>query len=758
VDKKLVTSLASSLVRARGRSLAIAGGSASASGNDTLEAAVFLINHSLGNYGSALFEERAARTAGGISGLARLVRDMQDGRVKTLVVAGANPVYDAPIPFADAMEKVDLVVSLADRIDETAALADYLAPASHALEAWGDVDLGGGVTAVQQPVIRPLHDTRGFFDILLTWAKGAGAAIKSAAGMAGPGHSYLQNHWVSRVLPSAASWADVLGSGFLVGGVAATTGGAADAAAADEKAVDEVDEEKERGKKRKGGKKKGAKKRLTAKEKLAAKEKEAGTEESAEERALRLPVAVVAALGGPVAASGELELQLYPHFALHDGRSANNGWLHELPDPITRITWGSAVSVAPRRFDEMGLKNGDLVEVGVAGITRVLPAYRHAGLHQDQIAMPLGFGREACGKIGNGVGSNCFGLQQVRGDQLVRAGLAATLTKRSGHEELAFGQGGDVVDRPRRPVVPLTTLSSYKRNPSSGTEQFPGGKSAWPEHPYPNQRWGMTIDLSKCNGCGKCSLACQAENNIPVVGRQGILDGREMAWMRIDRYYDAPPKEGGWGDDVYDAPLEVVEDPVTVFEPMLCQHCENAPCETVCPFNATMHSEDGINQQVYNRCVGTRYCANNCPFKVRRYNWYEYSHRRDAALLNLLFPIMGRHADLNTRGRMQMKNNPEVTVRSRGVMEKCTFCVQRIREARAEAIRAGADKDALPDGAVVPACMEACPTGAIVFGDINDPGSRVSAVRKDPRAMRLLESIGVKPVVSYLTKVRNDNA
>jgi molybdopterin-containing oxidoreductase family iron-sulfur binding subunit len=268
----------------------------------------------------------------------------------------------------------------------------------------------------------------------------------------------------------------------------------------------------------------------------------------------------------------------------------------------------------------------------------------------------------------------------------------------------------------------------------------------------------MAIDLSRCTGCGKCVIGCQAENNIPVVGHDGILRGREMSWLRIDRYYDAPQKDGQWGAEVWDGPLEVVEEPQTLFEPMLCQHCENAPCETVCPFVATMHSADGLNQQIYNRCTGTRYCANNCPFKVRRFNFWEYSQAQESALFRWLVPSIERNATLNVRSPMQMKNNPEVTVRSRGVMEKCSFCIQRIRAAGAEATREGRPKDHFPDGAVVPACVEACPTAAITFGDLNAPGSKVADLAAHPRAMRLLDALGVKPSISYLTKVRNDQA
>jgi molybdopterin-containing oxidoreductase family iron-sulfur binding subunit len=379
-------------------------------------------------------------------------------------------------------------------------------------------------------------------------------------------------------------------------------------------------------------------------------------------------------------------------------------------------------------------------------------------MHDDQVALPLGLGRTACGAIGAGVGPNAFPLRLLAGGRLISAGLPVTIRKAAGNEPLAFAQGSDVIDRDRRPLVPVTTLSAYEQNPKAGTEQQAGGPSIWPGHEYPNVRWAMAIDLSKCNGCGKCIIGCQAENNIPIAGRRGILDGREMSWMRIDRYYDAPKQDGQWDAEVWDGPLEVVEEPQTLFQPMLCQHCENAPCETVCPFVATMHSADGLNQQIYNRCVGTRYCANNCPFKVRRYNYWELSKKQESAFFRWLVPRIARNAELNTRTPMQMKNNPEVTVRSRGVMEKCSFCIQRIRAAGSEAIRTGRSKDHFPDGAVVPACMEACPTGAIVFGDVNHPGSRVAALAAHPRAMRLLDAVGVKPSISYLTKVRHDKA
>ena len=701
--------LVKELVAARGKVVVLAGGSASAgAGGQALEAAVAVLNKSLGAHDGPAFDRSDSVLSGGsLDELVKLAADMKAKTVTTLIIAGPNPVYDVPsLDFAGAMANVKLIVSLNDRVDETSALADYLAPASHALESWSDATLGRGLYAVQQPVIRPLYDTHGLLDVLISWAAAAGAkgTLAAAADKTRPlkaggprrgsaAYHFIKTHWTTKML---AAWGDALRRGHYQRPAPAPAAEAVQSA------------------------------------KLAA------------------------MLTPPRVAAGPLELQLYPHFALGDGRAGNNGWLQEFCDPITRLTWGGALSVAPRRFDGMKLKNGDLVTVTVGGNKLTAAAYRHAGMHQDQVALPLGLGRARVGEIGNGVGENAFALQQLTGGQIVRAGLAVTIAKAGGHRELADAQGADVVDRKPRPIVPTTSLEQYKKNPKSGTEQTPGGKSAWPEHEYKSQRWGMAIDLSKCNGCGKCTLACQAENNIPIVGRQGIIDGREMSWIRVDRYYDAPAKEGGWDDSVWDGPLEVVEEPTTLFEPMLCQHCENAPCETVCPFNATMHSSDGVNQQIYNRCVGTRYCANNCPFKVRRYNWFEYSSERTSTIFKTIFPLLKRHAALNVRGRMQMKNNPEVTVRSRGVMEKCSFCVQRIREARAEMKRKGEKK--LADGAVVPACMECCPTDAIVFGDLNDPNSRASKLARAPRAMRLLDAVGVKPAISYLTKVRNDKA
>jgi Fe-S-cluster-containing dehydrogenase component len=746
IGAAVLKALADELAAASGKALVVAGGSAGASASGpAIELAALLLNITLGAFDAGLFDEKSASGPAAAAGavLAALAGDMLAGNVEMLLVAGANPVYDAPAStrFAEALGKVPFVVSLNDRLDETTRLSDILLPVSHPFECWGDAALPRGFFAIQQPVIQPLFDTRGLLDILVEWGAAAGdpsalAAVKAASaamaaapapatGATGPSPSiawhYLRNAWAERlnIAPATpafeAAWNEVLRTGQWspiapAGPVVAPL---------------------------KAGK-------ASARPTLAPRISAPGA------------LSLLGVLNAGVQAG--LELQLYPHLALADGRAGNNGWLHEFPDPVTRISWGGALSIAPRRFDEMKLANGDLVDVDAGHARLVAPAYRHAGMHDDQVALPLGLGRAACGAIGAGVGPNAFPLRLLAAGRMISAGMPVTIRRVAGNEPLAFAQGSDVIDRDRRPLVPATTLSAYEKDRKSGTGQQEGGRSIWPGHAYPNARWAMAIDLSKCNGCGKCVIGCQAENNIPVVGRRGILDGREMSWIRIDRYYDAPKRDGKWGAEVWDGPLDVVEEPLTLFEPMLCQHCENAPCETVCPFVATMHSADGLNQQVYNRCVGTRYCANNCPFKVRRFNFWEYSKKQDSAFFRWLEPRIARNAELNTRSPMQMKNNPEVTVRSRGVMEKCSFCIQRIRAAGAEAVREGRKKDHFPDGAVVPACMEACPTGAITFGDVNAPGSRVAALAAHPRAMRLLDALGVKPSISYLTKVRHDQA
>jgi molybdopterin-containing oxidoreductase family iron-sulfur binding subunit len=430
--------------------------------------------------------------------------------------------------------------------------------------------------------------------------------------------------------------------------------------------------------------------------------------------------AAKAAMGSAIPASG-YTLALYPSVAMLDGRHAYNPWLHELPDPVTKITWDSCASISPATAASLGVTDGDIVRIENVE----LPAVVQPGQHDSVIAVPLGYGRKASerfAKLGprwinyqptvNGkgrVGENAAQFLSLKDGVMhyERAGIRPTKTGR--RVELAATQTHHTLEgHPIVQEIPPAELGAPREALEKHEELWP------PDHPYNGHRWAMAVDLNACTGCAACVVACQVENNIPVVGKDEVRRRREMHWMRIDRYYSGTPDS-----------VEVAH------QPMMCQHCEHAPCETVCPTLATVHSDEGLNQQVYNRCVGTRYCANNCPYKARRFNWFDYP--REDRLANLVL-------------------NPDVTVRTRGVMEKCTFCVQRIQEAKIEARRLGA---AVKDGDIRTACQQSCPAGAIVFGDLNDANSRVARLARDERQYRVLEELSVGPSVHYLKIVRN---
>jgi molybdopterin-containing oxidoreductase family iron-sulfur binding subunit len=442
-----------------------------------------------------------------------------------------------------------------------------------------------------------------------------------------------------------------------------------------------------------------------------------------------------------------LALVLYPKTALLDGRHAHNAWLQELPDPVTKVAWDNYACVSPSTAARLDLETGDVVRVAAAegGDAAVeVPVLVQPGQHDAVVAIALGYGRtgtdrfahvgpqwfEAVTSVGdNGlVGVNASPLLDRMGTTLRYAGRPVSLTKTGRRRSLASTQLHHTISVPaslapagaaRRPVIEETTIDAFATDPAAGAQPQPASTGElWPpDHAYNGHRWGMVIDLNACTGCSACVVSCQAENNIPVVGRDEVMRHREMHWLRIDRYYA--------GSDAA---------PDVVHQPMLCQHCENAPCEVVCPVLATVHSSEGLNQQVYNRCVGTRYCANNCPYKVRRFNWFDYP--REDRLQNLVL-------------------NPDVTVRSRGVMEKCSFCIQRIQEAKLEGRRLG---KTIEDGDVQTACQQSCPARAIVFGDLNDPSSEVARLAGDPRRFRVLEELNVRPSVAYLRLVRNRQA
>ena len=349
-----------------------------------------------------------------------------------------------------------------------------------------------------------------------------------------------------------------------------------------------------------------------------------------------------------------------------------------------------------------------------------IPVQIQPGMHGEALAIAVGYGRKVAGKVGTGVGVDVFPLVQIEGDSLAYSGLSAQISKTGKFYKLAETQWHHVTEN--RPIINDITLAEFKKNPAAANHTDPHLRmedvpTMWSKHEYKGYRWGMAIDLNSCTGCGACVIGCQAENNIPVVGRNNVRISREMHWIRIDRYYSGS-----------------AESPDVVFQPMLCQHCENAPCETVCPVLATVHDDEGTNNQVYNRCVGTRYCSNNCPYKVRRFNFFDHWKSYE--------------------GSMNLVWNPDVTVRSRGIMEKCSFCIQRVQKARFDRKNKG---EKIVDGDIQTACQQTCPTDAIVFGNINDPESRVSKLHADARAFRSLEILNTRPAISYLSKVRNKN-
>ncbi|MBI5247603.1 MAG: 4Fe-4S dicluster domain-containing protein [Elusimicrobia bacterium] len=437
--------------------------------------------------------------------------------------------------------------------------------------------------------------------------------------------------------------------------------------------------------------------------------------------------AVLSTLKTPRSPSIGYELIAYQSIPLGDGRQANNPWLQELPDPITKTTWGNVASFSPVDAKSLGLIEGRVVKLGAGGVSIELPAHIQPGQAPGTVAAALGYGRAVLGPMAGNFptekmlpidfepasGADVMMLSRSHGVSVELLSRFERLAKTQTYDHLVDPLMGE-----KRDLVRQTVLADFMLNPRADNPEEEKAESLWKEHEYTGFRWGMAIDLNSCTGCSSCVLSCNVENNVPVVGKAEVAKSRDMHWLRLDRYYSG-------------APDAVEGSPDVSFQPMLCQHCGNAPCETVCPVLATVHSTEGLNMQVYNRCVGTRYCANNCPYKVRRFNWFDYAH-----------------ADLSEN----LALNPDVTARSRGVMEKCSFCVQRIYTAKADAKVEGRN---VRDGDIKPACAQSCPAEAIVFGDLNDPKSKVAKLAKSERSYRVLSELGVQPSVHYLTKVRN---
>jgi len=661
---RFAAAAAKDLAAHRGRSLVVAGESLPAAAH-TLVAA---INEALGNVGATVTytEPVEAQPVDGLASLADLARALAAGEVDLLIVSGVNPAYDAPADLGLAAllaESKALRVHHGLYVDETAELCQWHVPAAHELESWGDARAFDGTVTLLQPLIEPLYGGKTASEM---WAALAGRTESTA-------YELVQEYWQDK-LPGAT-----FEEGFrraLHDGVVA---GTAFAAAAPTLA----------------------------------------------------PAAVAAAtveLAALAPAAGH-ELALRPDPSLLDGRYANNGWLQELPKPITKLVWDNALLLAPRTAEELGVANEELVEVSAGGRAATLPAWILPGQPEGVATLHLGFGRSRAGRVGDGVGVSGYALQtaaarwNLAGVELRKAGGRRELACTQGHYAIEGWLEEETAEAGKRHLVRGATLEEFRANPAFAKDYEHEGldtnASLMPGHDYSKSyAWAMTIDLNACTGCNACVVACQSENNIPVVGKEQVRRGREMHWMRIDRYF-----QGG-----IDEPEGIVS------QPILCMQCEQAPCEVVCPVAATVHSTEGLNDMVYNRCVGTRYCSNNCPYKVRRFNFLLYQ-------------------DWETP-QLKLQRNPDVTVRSRGVMEKCTYCTQRINRARVASEREGRK---IRDGEVRTACQQACPSDAISFGDQNDAGSRVAAAKLDPRNYSLLSELGTRPRTTYLAMVKNPN-
>jgi len=668
LDPGAIALVANDLSGARGKSLVLAGPQAAPAPHAVaLQLAVNLLNSALGNEGLTVDGASPSRQASGSDErMLQLVEQMGAGDVSALLICGANPAYTLPsaVGFADAMKRVSFVASFADRVDETARGADLVAPVTHYLESWNDHEPRPGVYSLTQPAISPLYNARSLQDSLLAWGRAVGKG--PLAGTTGTWHDYLTARWRAEVYSKASAAApfDLFWESALREGIYAPF------------------------------------------QEYAA----------APARTFRAD-ALGSLPGSAPAAEGSLSLVLYAPVSMYDGRSANNAWLQELPDPISKVCWENYLAVAPSRAKALGLKQyemkADVVTIDAGHAKFDLPVFIQPGLHPDVVAIGLGYGRTAAGRVGNQVGQSGFALAMATEGRIGMSGIPVRIQKTGTIVRLASTQGHQyTLDRP---IIYETTWAEYAKDPHSGNEGPEDLPSMWTRHAYPGHKWGMAIDLNSCIGCSACMIGCQSENNVPVVGKQVVTQGREMAWIRIDRYYSGNP-----------------ENPETAHQPMLCQHCENAPCETVCPVLATVHSSEGLNLQIYNRCVGTRYCSNNCPYKVRRFNWFDYSHIKEKSLRLVL--------------------NPDVTVRTKGVMEKCTFCVQRVRDGKERAKALGIP---VQDGDIQTACMQSCPTEAIVFGDMNDETSRVAKLMKLERGYHVLAELNTRPSITYQTKVRN---
>ena len=682
--QKTLDVIANELWVNKGKSLVLCG-----SNNKDEQIITNYINNLLDNYGKTILTQvRSNLFSSNDNDLDIVIQDALDGKVGAIITNDYNLAYHYPKSkeILDS-NKIDFKVSISQYLDETASIMDLVVPKSHYLESWGDFNPYTGVYTLQQPTISPIFETRQSEEILLSWA----GDKKSY-------YDYLKQSFASE----KNNWNDTLRDGV-----------------------------------------------------YSKQESESNSSFS-----VNTKKHINNCLN--MLEDKKEFLCLYSKSSMGSGLQSNNPWLQELPDPISKTTWDNYLTISPAYAKKLNLKNwqvadgalnGDVVDLSFNNKVYRLPVYIQPGQAYGTFGLSFGYGRTNAGKVGNNIGVNAFELYEE--NQLVQKDNFSIKKVDNMEHEFACTQISHTMMG--RAIVKETTLSEYLKDPESGNEAMkfasykgdvsPSELNLYEEHKPTMHFWNMSIDLNKCNGCGACIIACHAENNVPVVGKEEIRKNRDMHWLRLDRYYssdmnkDLAAEQNTGAIQMYSEMEEASssENLEVVFQPVMCQHCNNAPCENVCPVAATTHSNEGLNQMTYNRCIGTRYCLNNCPYKVRRFNWFNYKDN-DNFDYNM-------NDDL---GKMVL--NPDVTVRARGVMEKCSMCVQNIQKAKLDAKKEGRK---VRDGEIDCACETACDTGAIVFGDMLDKSSRVVKEKKDPRSYVLLEEFNTQPSVFYKTKVRN---
>ncbi|MEC9373839.1 MAG: 4Fe-4S dicluster domain-containing protein, partial [Planctomycetota bacterium] len=737
VDANWLDAVAEDLVEHQGRSVVLAG----AGQPPAVHAITHALNAALGNAGETVryLPLETDEAASSLESIRTLSRDIDSGSVDTLVVIGGNPVYDAPadLNFAEKYGRVATTIHLGVEMNETGAASTWRLNRAHSLESWSDVRAVDGSLSVIQPMIRPLaFETHG--------GEPGRSELETIALIIGDtttdGYEIVRRTWregpLARDGGFEGAWRRVLHDGVLSGSQS-----------------------------RAGG--------------------------------VRVDFNSVAGAAREIEpASGGLQAVIRPSPLMFDGRFANNGWLQELAHPVTKVAWDNPVLLSPAKAKELRINDGDMVRVTVDGRSLDIAAFRLPGIADDTIVLELGYGREHVGPVGQKAGFNTFAL---RGTGSMRRASGVQIEKVGGKYEIACIQTHWSMEG--RPILLEADVQAWRKHHEAIVQKDTYGRKkrldfserltldahtpanidvyegiiTEQQHLYQESpQWGMTIDLSTCSGCSACTIACQAENNIPVVGKPEVAKGREMSWIRVDRYFGAADEVGPgqfgaeFGDGGPYTGGRLSGDVDMMVQPMACVHCENAPCETVCPVNATVHDEEGLNVMAYNRCIGTRYCSNNCPYKVRRFNYFDYATKKlhgDYVGKELLGDVVQNQHWIPPRLRERiekgagelriMQYNPNVTVRERGVMEKCTYCIQRIQEARLESKVEKLDR--IPDGFFQVACQQACPTESIVFGDIASESSKVSQMRANGRSYEVLAYLNTKPRTSHMLRLRNPN-